>query len=280
MAGENVTSTGHDLSAARWLDKHFESARPEYEAALRHVGVKRGEAVLDAGCGSGGFLPILCELVGQGGSVGALDLAPENVAVVESNIRAGVLPANVQPRVGDVLAPPFGNGVFDRVWCANVAQYLTVSEFARMIAEFQRVAKPGGFITIKEFDSALMQLHPLANDCLTRLYAQRRKRAASDLIGPWGGTSIPSLLRNAGLTEVTAKGWLVERWAPAPDATRALLESFLSRCAGLASQYDALAPDVVIWNEVATNPGRILDAADFCCREFFVVATGRVPEVS
>jgi ubiquinone/menaquinone biosynthesis C-methylase UbiE len=280
MAGENVTSTGHDLSAARWLDTHFESARSEYEAALRRVGVKRGEAVLDAGCGSGGFLPIFCELVGQGGSVAALDLAPENVAVVESNIRAGVLPVNVHPQVGDVLAPPFPKGVFDRVWCANVAQYLTVSEFARMVAEFRRVAKPGGFITIKEFDSALMQLHPFANDRLARLWAERRKRAASDLIGPWGGTSIPSLLREAGLTDISAKGWLVERWAPPPDATRALLESFLSRWAGLPSQYEALAPDVTFWREVATSPGRILDAADFCYREFFVVTTGRVPEDS
>ena len=64
MTGANVTSTGHDLSAARWLDTHFESARPEYEAALRQVGMKTGGAVLDAGCGNGGFLPILCELVG------------------------------------------------------------------------------------------------------------------------------------------------------------------------------------------------------------------------
>ena len=195
MAGENVTSTGHDLSAARWLDTHYESARPEYEAALRDVGVKSGDAVLDAGSGSGGFLPVLCELVGQGGSVAALDLAPENVARIEANIQAGVLPPNVQPKVGDVLAPPFPDGVFDRVWCANVAQYLTASEFARMIMEFRRVAKPGGSITIKEFDSSLMQLHPLANECLARLWTERRRRAASDLIGPWGGTSI---LRSCG----------------------------------------------------------------------------------
>ena len=279
MAGENVTSTGHDLSAARWLDTHYESARPEYEAALRDVGVKSGDAVLDAGSGSGGFLPVLCELVGQGGSVAALDLAPENVARIEANIRAGVLPPNVQPKVGDVLAPPFPDGVFDRVWCANVAQYLTASEFARMIMEFRRVAKPGGSITIKEFDSSLMQLHPLANESLARLWTERRRRAASDLIGPWGGTSIPSLLRAAGLKNVSAKGWLVERWAPPSAATRGLLEGFLSRWAGLAAQHDALAGDVAVWNEVVRSPGRVLDATDFCYREFFVVSTGRIPEV-
>ena len=278
MAGANVTSTGHDLSTAQWLDTHFESARPEYESSLRQVGVKKGCAMLDAGCGNGGFLPILSELVGQEGSVAALDLAPENVAFIESNIRSGALPKIVKPHVGDVLAMPFPNGVFDHVWSANVAQYLTTSEFERMVSEFRRVAKPGALITIKEFDSSLMQLHPLANDCLARLWAERRRRAVSDLIGPWGGTSIPSLLRKAGLLGVSAKGWLSERWAPAPNATRALLEVFISRWARMANQFDALAPDVAFWNEIAADPGRIIDAADFCYREFCVVATGRVPD--
>ena len=141
------------------------------------------------------------------------------------NIRAGVLPPIVQPRVGDVLALPFLDGVFDHVWSANVAQYLTASEFARMLSEFRRVAKPGAFITIKEFDSTIMQLHPLANDFLARLSAERRKSAPRELIGPWGGTSIPALLRKAGLTDVSANGWLAERWAPVPNATRALLKA-------------------------------------------------------
>lgn len=277
MTGANVTSTGHDLSAGQWLDTHFESARPEYEASLRQSGIRAGHAVLDAGCGNGGFLSALSELVGPEGSVTALDLAPENVASVEAMIRAGVLPSTVQPRVGDVLAPPFPNDVFDYIWCANVAQYLTVSEFARMVSEFRRVAKPGAFVAIKEFDSTIMQLHPLANDPLARLWAERRKRAANDLIGPWGGTSIPQLLREAGLQEVSSRGWLVERWAPAPNSTRRLVESFIPHWLRLATQFDALAPDVGFWNDVAANPSRILDAPDFCFREFFVVGIGRVP---
>ena len=249
MTGTNATSTGHALSAGQWLDTHFESARPEYEAALRHTGVRAGDAVLDAGCGNGGFLSVLCELVGPEGSVTALDLAPENVASIEAAIRASVLPSTVRPRVGDVLAPPFPDSVFDHVWCANVAQYLTVSEFGRMASEFRRVAKPGACIAIKEFDSTIMQLHPLANDRLARLWEERRKRTARDLIGPWGGTSIPSLLREAGLEHVSAKGWLVERWAPASRATRLLVESFIPHWAKLAAQYDTLAPDVGFWND-------------------------------
>ena len=49
-----MTSTGHALSDAPWLDVHFESARAEYEDALRFVGILPGWTVLDAGCGPGG----------------------------------------------------------------------------------------------------------------------------------------------------------------------------------------------------------------------------------
>jgi arsenite methyltransferase len=160
--------------------------------------------ILDAGCGSGGFLPLLSELVGPEGSVVALDLAPENVELVEANIDVGVLPAHVRAEVGSALALPFADSTFDGVWCANVAQYLTDAEFMRMAAEFKRVAKPGGLIAVKEYDSTLMQLHPLANEYVARLWAARRAADAGATIGPWGGTSIPSRLRRAGLAAMGA----------------------------------------------------------------------------
>ncbi len=259
MADAKATSTGHELSDGQWLDVHYESARPEYEAALRNVGVPAGATVLDAGCGGGGFLPALCELVGPQGAVTALDLAPENVALVEARVRSGILPANVGTQVGSVLALPFADATFDHVWCANVAQYLTASEFTQMAAEFKRVAKPGALITVKDYDSTLLQLHPLANDFVTRLWLARRDNSPSGVIGPWGGTSIPSRLRAAGLVEMSQKGWLVERWAPPSPATRALLESLIQRWANFAARFDLPAADLAFWDDIVANPGQVLD---------------------
>src|SRR4029079_5795010 len=51
MSEMAMTSTGHALSDAPWLDAHFESARAEYEDAIRFVGILPGWTVLDAGCG-------------------------------------------------------------------------------------------------------------------------------------------------------------------------------------------------------------------------------------
>jgi arsenite methyltransferase len=158
MSGMGMTSTGHELGDAPWLDVHFESARSEYEEALRFVGIKPGWTVLDAGCGSGGYVPPIGEHVGSTGRVAALDLAPENVAQAERLVREGRYMAPVDLRIGSVLDLPFADAAFDCVWCANVAQYLTDKEFARVMGEFRRVVKPGGIVVVKDFDATLFQL--------------------------------------------------------------------------------------------------------------------------
>jgi arsenite methyltransferase len=76
-----TTTKGHYLSEALWLDAHYEVARNEYEEALRSVGVQPGWKVLDAGCGAGGFLPLMCELVGSAGVVTALEQFPLDVSL-------------------------------------------------------------------------------------------------------------------------------------------------------------------------------------------------------
>ena len=214
MAQAKRTSTGHELSDSQWLDAHFEAARAEYEAALNEVGVRPGWTALDAGCGNGGFLPTLGKLVGPSGAVFALDLAPENVALIEAQIREGALPQRVAAKVGSVLALPFGEAEFDFVWCANVVQYLTDAEFAKTLAEFQRVAKPGAIIAVKEYDCLLTDMRPMDDDYVGRLWAARRARATDGALGAWGGSSLGSRFRRAGLSNISCKGWLVERWAP------------------------------------------------------------------
>src|SRR5262245_35328080 len=80
----NAASTGLTGTEARFLDAHFEACRPEYEAMLRSVGLRPGWRVVDAGCGSGGFLPLMAELVGPGGSLAAVDIAPDSVAYLQA----------------------------------------------------------------------------------------------------------------------------------------------------------------------------------------------------
>ncbi|CAA9556738.1 MAG: hypothetical protein AVDCRST_MAG18-736 [uncultured Thermomicrobiales bacterium] len=86
--GGHASSTGQALTGSDWLDVHFEMARPEYEAQLRAVGIRPGWRVLDAASGAGSFLSWLAELVGPSGRLAALDLAPDNLALVERRVAA------------------------------------------------------------------------------------------------------------------------------------------------------------------------------------------------
>ena len=278
MSDARMTSTGHAGSDAPWLDAHFESARAEYEEALRFVGIAPGSTVLDAGCGAGGYVPLICELVGARGQVTALDLAPENVAHVERLIQEGRCAAPVDVRVGSVLDLPFADATFDGVWCANVAQYLTEAEFTRVMGEFRRVTKPGGLVAVKDFDATLLQMLPLDPAIWARLAAARRTKAAEiGLLGGCCGPLLAPFFRQAGLVDIVRKGWLVERWAPPPRATQQFVTMGLRFQAGLAAEHDVPPADLEALRAAAADPDRLLDDPDFCFREAFVVTLGRVP---
>jgi ubiquinone/menaquinone biosynthesis C-methylase UbiE len=212
MSDMAATSTSHMASDTSWLDAHFESAQAEYEDALRFVGIEPGWTVLDAGCGSGGFVPLLFELVRPAGRVAAPDLAPENVAHVERLIQDGRCAVPVDLRVGSMIDLPFADAAFDCVWCANVAAYLTTAEFARVMGEFRRVTKPGGLVAVKDLDVTLFQFLPLDPAILARLAAARRtKEVGTGLLGGWCGPSLGPFVRQAGLTDLVRRSWLVER---------------------------------------------------------------------
>lgn len=87
---QTANSASHDLAAAGWLDLHFQTCAPEYAATVRAAGFRPGMHALDAGCGTGGFLPLLAERVGATGRLSAVDMAEEHVAAVSASLRAAV----------------------------------------------------------------------------------------------------------------------------------------------------------------------------------------------
>lgn len=278
MSDTRTTSTGHAVSDAPWLDLHFQVARPEYEEALRFVGINPGSTVLDAGCGSGGYVPLLGELVGPAGQIQALDLAPENVAHVERLVQQGHCAAPLDVRVGSILDLPFADATFDCVWCANVAQYLTEAEFTRVMGEFRRVAKPGGLVAVKDSDGTLLQLLPLDPGIWARHVALRRaKAAATGVLGSWCGSSLARFFRQAGLTDIVRKGWLAERWAPVPAYARQFHAMGLRYHAKLAAENSLSPSDCEALAAAAADPDRLFEDPDFCFREVLVVTLGHVP---
>jgi arsenite methyltransferase len=278
MSEMATTSTGHALSDAPWLDAHFESTRAEYEDALRFVGILPGWTVLDAGCGPGGYVPLICEQVGSTGRVAALDLAPENIAHVKRLVREGNCVAPMDLRVGSVLDLPFADASFDCVWCANLVQYLTEAEFIQVLGEFRRVTKPGGIVAVKDFDATLQQILPLDPAIFARLFmARRAKTAETGVLGTSCGPFLGPFFRRAGLTDLVRKSWLVERWAAPPPPTRQYVPLLLRLLAGYTADDNIPSVDREALLAAEADPNHLLDNPDFCLRESFVVTLGRVP---
>jgi ubiquinone/menaquinone biosynthesis C-methylase UbiE len=151
-----TSSTGLGFTEAMIVDAHFLACRSTYLELLDQVGLRRGWRVLDAGCGSGSFLPRLAELVGPEGEVTGVDLAPENVELAAA--RSTVCPLRTDQ--GDLLRLPYPDASFDAVWCANAVQYLDDDELRRALGEFRRVVRPGGVVAVKDLDASLVTVRP------------------------------------------------------------------------------------------------------------------------
>jgi malonyl-CoA O-methyltransferase len=101
--------------------------------------------VLDAGCGTACRLPV-AGVNGPCAAVG-IDLVPEMVR--RGKERDPDLPLGV----ADVRALPFGDRLFDVVWCRLVIGY--VAELGDVYHELARVTRPGGCVIVTDF-------HPVA----------------------------------------------------------------------------------------------------------------------
>ncbi|MDQ6900997.1 MAG: methyltransferase domain-containing protein [Candidatus Dormibacteraeota bacterium] len=264
---------GQVLTGEFWLDAHFGACRPEYESMLRTAGIRKGDRVLDAGCGSGSFLPLLSELVGDSGGLEAVDQATANVAAARK--------AGFAVRRGSVLDLPYPESSFDVVWCANVGQYLSDEELARALLEFKRVVKPGGLVAVKDVDMLLMRVHPGDRFLLARL-AQVCAESPSASIQSRGsvrGRELRRWLEHAGLRSVWQKSELIERWAPFSERERAFFAEWLSFLAEVASRQTLSAPDLNAWSHFR-DPGdraNALNDPDCYVCEGQVLALGRKP---
>jgi ubiquinone/menaquinone biosynthesis C-methylase UbiE len=277
----HASATGQALTGAAWLDDHFEASRPEYEAQLRAVGIHPGWRVLDAACGSGSFLPWLAELVGPTGHLAALDLAPDNVAVVEQRVAISALSCPVEARVGTVLDLPYADDSFDAVWFANTSQYLTDAELATALAEFRRVVRPGGLVAVKDADGAYLSIAPAPPGLVLRLVEEAVRLGSVQSAGTLRTPLLGGWLRRAGLVDVWRHATLIERSPPFDATTHRYWRGALTFFTTAAAGWDLPEADRQAWEELRDPDGldRFLDDPDTCLIDANVLAVGRVPAV-
>ncbi|MER5193774.1 class I SAM-dependent methyltransferase [Streptomyces sp. NPDC002755] len=127
--------------AADW-DSRFPDDGPAYAAAVGHLGLRPGDRVLDAGCGTGRALTPLRAAVGPSGVVVGADLTPDMLAAA---VRAGRDGAG-RLMLADVTALPFRSSSLDAVFAAGLVAHLPRP--AENLRELARVVRPGGTLAL------------------------------------------------------------------------------------------------------------------------------------
>ena len=110
----------------------------------------RGQAVLDAGCGSGRY--ILHALQRGATRVTGVDLSPEMLARARAEL--GGARADVQLRQGSLTALPVDDGWADLTICGLVVGHL--ENLAAALAELRRATRPGGTLLCSD-------VHPIGH---------------------------------------------------------------------------------------------------------------------
>ena len=160
---------------------------------LKHLPLKPGVAVLDAGCGSGSMSRQIAKAQPDATVVG-VDLREPYLDFARRKAASENL-TNVKFEKGDVRALPFDDATFDIVWHKYLLQWVGDPQAA--MYEFARVTKPGGLIVSCNFDGFAVTHEP--PDPAMQPLAEY---VFSQLVDPFIGRRLAAMSRQAGLIDI------------------------------------------------------------------------------
>jgi len=169
-----------------WEERHAgKDERERLRCFAGHFRLRPGERILDAGCGSGRLIPVVCERIGPGGSLVELDFAPGMLEIGRSKPHG----THVTFMLADAHAIPAPDGDFDKVIALALLPHL--SDKARALKEFHRVLKPGGLLVIA---------HQMGREVLDRLHGRSSEPIRHDTLPE--KKALQTLLTAAGFSGI------------------------------------------------------------------------------
>jgi ubiquinone/menaquinone biosynthesis C-methylase UbiE len=125
--------------------------RTELNLLLEFLDPRPGEAILDAGCGTGIFTT---DFLDRGPRIVGMDISPKMLEVAADKTRGH----DFLPVRGSILDLPFLDNYFDKVISNTALEFIADGEKA--VSELFRVLKPGGTLVI----ATLNRLSPWAEE--------------------------------------------------------------------------------------------------------------------
>jgi SAM-dependent methyltransferase len=177
-----------------WDLGHYEhlapQLRPAAEAAVERLALRRGEVVLDLGCGTGNAALLAS---GRGATVIGVDPSPRLLAVARSNAIRQELDVAFLP--GDAADLPVADDSVDAI--VSVFAVIFAPDVKAAAAEVARVLRPGGRFVLSAWlregalaDQARFRREILSNGQPQQpdqeLFAWHEEQALLDLLQPFG----------------------------------------------------------------------------------------------
>jgi ubiquinone/menaquinone biosynthesis C-methylase UbiE len=165
------------------------------------TGVKKDDAVLDVGCGTGRLAVHLADIVGPSGSVTGLDPSPPRVSLAEEKLKGqGLRQVRIRIGRGEELGA-FREGEFDHVIYSSVFHW--VADKAAALREARRVLNPGGRIGMNTVDrDHHFAMKQIMEDLIAKKYPEHwpMEDAMSHMLV--GGRELGELLQTAGFGDI------------------------------------------------------------------------------
>lgn len=169
---------------------------------VARIGLRPGDRVFDACCGTGASALPAAHLVGAGGQVLGFDLAEPALARARDKARAQGL-TNVEFRAADVEHTGLPSGSFDAVVCVFGVFFLP--DIAAAVAEMWRLVRPSGVLAVTIWGPDWMA--PASDAFWAAVGAER-----PDLVGgfqPWtritSGAALAELFQHGAAVAATVE---------------------------------------------------------------------------
>lgn len=116
---------------------------------LTALNVKRGQTILDAGCGNGYMSKIFSEAVGRSGKVYALDPDKHFIEVLKDETSG----SNIEAITGDITKSTRLDGSsFDLIYIATVLHIFSKKQMQGFVREAERLLKPEALLAVVEIE--------------------------------------------------------------------------------------------------------------------------------
>lgn len=164
------------------------------QIALAQLGLRPGQSVLDAGCGYGADVAEMAALVGPAGRAAGIDASEAMIAAARQRFAGTGQTATFE--TADVCGLRFPDASFDACRAERLLQH--VPDPGRAVSEMARVTRPGGRVTVIEFDLGGLMIDS-ADPVTTRAVTTE---IAESTVNGWVGRQLPRLFTDAGFSHV------------------------------------------------------------------------------